>query len=131
MAIPPGKDMTEGCAIHLLTNSTIPTQNTQTMNKQTQAIGNDMERLAQDASVLLAATADIAGDKVGEARQRLANALDRGRKIYSVARDKALEGSHAADVAVHDNLYQTIAIGVGAGALIGFLLATRRTCLRH
>jgi ElaB/YqjD/DUF883 family membrane-anchored ribosome-binding protein len=29
------------------------------------------------------------------------------------------------------DLYQTIAIGVGVGALIGFLFATRRTCPRH
>jgi uncharacterized protein YegJ (DUF2314 family) len=34
------------------------------MSKQTRAIGHDMERLAHDASALLAATADVAGELV-------------------------------------------------------------------
>ena len=100
------------------------------MNKQTQAIGHDMERLAHDASALLAATADVAGEKVGEARKRLACVLDRGRDFYGAVREKAYEGSRAADVAVHENLYQTIAIGIGAGALLGYLFARRGTCHR-
>ena len=45
------------------------------MNKQTQAISNDMGALAEDARALMAATADVAGEKVGEARKRLAAAL--------------------------------------------------------
>ena len=44
------------------------------MSKQTQAISNDMGTLAEDARALMAATADVAGEKVGEARKRLAAA---------------------------------------------------------
>jgi len=47
------------------------------MNKQTQAISNDMGQLAEDARALMAATADVAGEKVGEARKRLAAAVQR------------------------------------------------------
>ena len=97
------------------------------MNKQTQAISNDMGQLAEDARALMAATADVAGEKVGEARKRLAAALERGKEIYGCVRDKAVEGAKAADEAVHEHPYQAIAIGVGAGVLIGFLLA-RRCC---
>jgi ElaB/YqjD/DUF883 family membrane-anchored ribosome-binding protein len=100
------------------------------MNKQTQAICEDMEQLAHDASALVAATADIAGDTVGDARKRLAAGLDRVREIYAIARGKATDGTHAADVAMHDHLYQSIAVGVVAGAFIGFLLATRGACRR-
>ena len=107
-----------------------PTEKIEAMNKQTQAIYNDMEQLAQDANALIAVTADVAGDRVGEARKRLAYALDRAKDIYSMAREKATEGSRAADLAVHDNLYQAVAIGIGAGILIGFLAATRCPC-RH
>ena len=100
------------------------------MNKQTQAISNDMGALAEDARALMAATADVAGEKVGEARNRLAAALERGKEIYGRVREKAVEGAKAADEAVHEHPYQAIAIGVGVGALVGYLIARRCTCNR-
>ena len=100
------------------------------MNKQTQAISNDMGQLAEDARALMAATADVAGEKVGEARKRLAAALEQGKEIYGRVREQAVEGAKAADEAVHQHPYQAIAIGVGLGALAGYLLARRcsRSC---
>jgi ElaB/YqjD/DUF883 family membrane-anchored ribosome-binding protein len=100
------------------------------MSKQTQVIGQDMERLAYDAGVLLEATADVAGEKVGAARKRLSGVLERGKGIYGLVREKACEGTKAADVAVHENLYQSIAVGIGAGVLLGYLLARHGSCCR-
>ena len=100
------------------------------MNQETQAIGNDLGQLAQDAQALMAATADVAGEKVGQARKRLAAALERAKEIGGCVRDKAVAGAKATDEAVHAHPYQAIAIGVGVGALLGFLLARRcsRSC---
>jgi ElaB/YqjD/DUF883 family membrane-anchored ribosome-binding protein len=95
------------------------------MNKQTQAISNDVGQLAEDARALMVATADVAGEKVGEARERLAAALERGKEIYGRVREKAVEGAKVADRTVRENPYQAIAIGVGVGALVGYLLARR------
>jgi len=95
------------------------------MNKETQAIGNDIGQLAEDARALMTATSDVAGEKVGEARKRLAAALERTKEIAANVRDKAIAGAKATDVAVHEHPYQAIAIGVGVGALIGFLVARR------
>lgn len=95
------------------------------MNKQTQAISDDVSQLADDARALLTATADVAGEKVGEARKRLAAALDQGKEIYGRVRDKAVEGAKVADKTVRENPYQAIAIGVGVGALVGYLLGRR------
>jgi ElaB/YqjD/DUF883 family membrane-anchored ribosome-binding protein len=100
------------------------------MSKETQAISNDMGQLAEDAQALMAATADATGEKVKEARHRLAAALERGKEICGRARDKAIQGAKAADEAVHEHPYQAIAIGVGVGAVIGYLLA-RRCCHKH
>jgi ElaB/YqjD/DUF883 family membrane-anchored ribosome-binding protein len=99
------------------------------MNQETQAVSNDLGQLAQDAQALMAATADVAGDKVSAARKRLAAALDRAKEIGGCVRDKAVAGAKAADAAVHEHPYQAIAIGVGVGALLGFLLARR--CSRN
>jgi ElaB/YqjD/DUF883 family membrane-anchored ribosome-binding protein len=95
------------------------------MNKQTQATGNDMCTLAEDARALMAATADVAGEKVGEARKRLAVALDRAKEIAGRVREKAFEGAKTADDAVHEHPYQAVGIAFGVGALIGFLAARR------
>ena len=95
------------------------------MNKHTHASSHDISQLAEDAQALMSATADVAGEKVGEARKRLAAALDRAREIAANVRDKAVAGARAADEAVHEHPYQAIAIGVGVGAIIGYLLARR------
>ena len=97
------------------------------MEKQAQAISNDMATLAEDARALMAATADVAGEKVGEARKRLAAALERGKEMYGRVREKAVEGAKAADEAVRQHPYQAIGIAFGVGALIGYL-ASRRCC---
>ncbi len=99
------------------------------MNKHTQAVSSDMSTLAEDARALIAATADVAGEKVGEARKRLAATLENGKEIYCRVRDKAVEGAKVADQAVHEHPYESIGIALGVGALIGCLVARR--CSRN
>ncbi|MDB6110675.1 MAG: hypothetical protein JWR69_2425 [Pedosphaera sp.] len=96
-----------------------------TMDKSRQAISNDLGTLAEDARALMAATADVAGDKVGEARQRLAAALENGKEVYGRVRAKAIEGAKATDQAVREHPYQAIGIALGVGALLGYLVASR------
>lgn len=95
------------------------------MDKQTQACVPDMGTLAEDARALMAATADVAGEKVDEARQRLAAALERGKEMCGRVRDKAVEGAKVADTAVHEHPYQAIGLAFLGGALIGYLTARR------
>jgi ElaB/YqjD/DUF883 family membrane-anchored ribosome-binding protein len=99
------------------------------MNKQTQTTSSEIGQLAEDAQALMAATADVAGEKIGQARQRLAAALETAKTIAGNVRDKAVAGAKATDEAVHEHPYQAIAIGVGVGALIGYLLGRR--CSRN
>jgi ElaB/YqjD/DUF883 family membrane-anchored ribosome-binding protein len=95
------------------------------MNKHTPATSNDMGTLAEDARDLMAATAGVAGEKVAEARQRLAAALERGKELCGRVREKAVECSQATDEAVHEHPYQAIGIALGLGAVIGYMLARR------
>jgi len=99
------------------------------MENQIQTSSNDMGTLAEAARALMAATADVAGEKVEEARKQLAAALERGKEIYGRVREKAVEGAKAADQAVHEHPYQVIGIALGVGALIGYLAARR--CSRN
>ena len=88
------------------------------MSKETQAIRDDVGQLAEDARALMAATTDVAGEKVGEARKRLSAALEHGKQ-------KVVAGARATDKAVHAHPYRAIAIGVGVGALTGYLVGRR------
>ncbi len=99
------------------------------MNKQSQATDNDLGTLAEDARALMAATADVAGEKVGEARKRLAAALENSRQIFGRVREKAVDGAKVADQTVRENPYQAIAIALGVGAVVGYLAAGR--CFRN
>lgn len=97
------------------------------LESQTHAVRDDVQQLARDASALLAATAGVAGENVAEARKRLGVAIE---QCYARARDKAVEGTHAADTAIRANPYPAIIAGVGIGAVLGFLLANRASCNR-
>jgi len=99
------------------------------LTNQNKTFEHDLDQLVHDTGTLLAATADMAGEQIGEARKRLASMLGRSREICDHLRDKAFQSTKAADCAVHRNLYQTIAFGVGAGVVLGFLLATRNRCV--
>lgn len=100
------------------------------MDPQKQNAGNDMGTLAEDALALLAATADVGGEHVAEARQRLAAALESGKKMYGKVKEKVVEGAKATDGAVHAHPYLAIGVALGVGALVGFLVSRRctRTC---
>ena len=99
------------------------------MDKQTQATSSDMGTLAEDARALMAATADVAGEKVSEARKRLAAALESGKKIFGRVKDKAVEGAKATDEAVREHPYQALAVAFGVGAIVGYLISRR--CSRN
>jgi ElaB/YqjD/DUF883 family membrane-anchored ribosome-binding protein len=99
------------------------------MNNQKQISGNDLGTLAEDARNLMSATADVTGEKVAEARKRLAAALQRTKEIAARVRDKAVEGAKATDEAVHEHPYHAMGIALAVGALVGFLAARR--CSRN
>ena len=95
------------------------------MEKHTHTTSNDMGTLAEDARALMAATADVAGEKVAEARKRLAAALESGKEVCGRVRDKAVEGAQAADEAVRAHPYQAMGIAFGLGAIVGYLAVRR------
>jgi len=97
------------------------------MSKPTQTTSDDVDALVEEARAMVAATADVASEKVSEARKRLATALERGKEIYGRVREKAVEGAKATNEAVHEHPYQAIGIAFGVGALLGYLIARRRS----
>ena len=95
------------------------------MNKPAQPSHSDLGTLAEDARALMAATADVAGEKVVEARKRLAAALESAKEIAVNVRAKAVASAKATDKAVHEHPYKAIAIALGVGAILSFVIARR------
>jgi ElaB/YqjD/DUF883 family membrane-anchored ribosome-binding protein len=89
------------------------------------ALKHDARALVNDARALLEATAGIADEKVADARKRLTEALDSGWEAYDDIRERVVESAKAADRAVHEHPYPTIAVVFGLGTLIGFLCSRR------
>jgi ElaB/YqjD/DUF883 family membrane-anchored ribosome-binding protein len=90
-----------------------------------EALCHDARTLAEDARALLEATAEITDEKITEARKRLADALETGKETYENVRERVILGAQAADRAVHEHPYPTMAVVFGIGALVGFLLTRR------
>ncbi len=89
------------------------------------AVRHDARTLVKDARALIEATSELTDEKVAEARERLADALAAGKLTYARAQEKAVQGAQAVDQAIRANPYQSLAIGFGLGALVGFVMARR------
>jgi len=99
------------------------------MEKHEHTDENNLKTLAQDARALLAATADVAGEKVTDARKRLTAALDNSKAALGKVRDGVANQAKVADEVIRDNPYQAIFISLGVGVLVGYLAA--RSCQRE
>ncbi|HEY1661515.1 MAG TPA: hypothetical protein VGI03_03785 [Verrucomicrobiae bacterium] len=103
------------------------------MKKHTTGSINELAEPAQalvdDAKVLMHATANVAEEKVVEARRRLSAAIDRckeaGLETWGNIQDKAVAGARATDATIREYPYQSIGIAFGLGALLGFILRRR------
>lgn len=86
---------------------------------------HDFHSLTEDAQALLAATTDVAGEKVAEARKRLAVAIEKGKEAWENMQEKAVAGAKATDQVIRDHPYQALGVAFGIGALVGFILSRR------
>jgi ElaB/YqjD/DUF883 family membrane-anchored ribosome-binding protein len=89
----------------------------------------DLKTLARDSEVLLKATAGDLGEKAGEARKRLARALERakaaGAELQEATIASAKVAANKADIVIRDHPYESIGIAFGIGVLLGVLVARR------
>ncbi len=89
------------------------------------ALSHDAETVADEARALLAATSEIADEKVTEARHRLEAALESVRETYGELKDRAMATARKTDVVIRRHPYESLAIAAGLGAVIGLLIGRR------
>lgn len=86
---------------------------------------DELDNLSENAKALLSATADVADEKVAEARNRLSAALSSAKEVCATVKQKAVEGAKATDSVIRTHPYESIAVAFGVGALLGFLISRR------
>jgi ElaB/YqjD/DUF883 family membrane-anchored ribosome-binding protein len=99
---------------------------THTTTHSTNKVQDQAEEILDDAQALLSATADVAGEKVADARNRLNSAIARGKETWGKVREHTVAGAKVTDQAIRDNPYVAVGIAVGVGAILGYLLGRRR-----
>jgi ElaB/YqjD/DUF883 family membrane-anchored ribosome-binding protein len=96
-------------------------------NKHAHKRNKDPDTLVEDAHALVTVTANIAEEKVAEARRRLAEALNSAKALAGRTRDQALDYAKTTDEAMHQHPYQATGIAFGIGLLLGCLLMCQRS----
>jgi len=85
----------------------------------------DLRLIIRDAEDLLKTTAGAAGDKAGEVRRRLANTLESAKATCGRLQDKTVQAAKASDRVIRAHPYESLGVALGAGLLIGVLVARR------
>ena len=95
------------------------------MKTNVKAVRRELNTLAEDARLLVNATADIPEQSVVEARNRLATALKEQQGILARTRDRASQTVQAANRGIKHHPYRALGVAFGLGALFGLLLSRK------
>ena len=93
-------------------------------------VADDLRNLAADTEQLLRATAQDASQAASEARARVEAALIRAKATCAQLTERGLEQAAGAarrvDDVVRTRPYESLAVALGIGVLLGALLSRRR-----
>ena len=67
----------------------------------------------------------LAGGKLEELQERLSAATDKIKGVYKVAKRKVVAGASQADDTIRAHPYQSLAIALGIGVLLGAVIRRR------
>ncbi|WP_263768326.1 DUF883 family protein [Propionivibrio soli] len=98
-------------------------------NNSKQKLVSDMKVVVADAEEILRATAGVAGEKIGDLRERIGERL-RDAKLRiadaeAVLVDRTKAAARATDDYVNDNPWRAVGIAAGVGLLIGIIIGRR------
>lgn len=98
-------------------------------NTSKQKLVSDMRVVVSDAEEILRATAGVAGEKMVDLRERIAERLRDAKLRLADAEaalvDKTKAAARATDDYVHDNPWKSVGIAAGVGFLLGLLVNRR------
>ncbi len=91
-----------------------------------QALLEDLRSLVAEAEKMMGDTlTEHSEDAISALRERFDAAQERLGELYAGARKKVVAGAKCTDEAIRANPYQSLAIVLGVGLLVGVLLGRR------
>ena len=98
-------------------------------NNSKQKLVSDMKIVVSDAEEILRATAGVAGEKMVDLREQIADRLHDAKMRLADAEaalvDKTKAAARATDEYVNDNPWQAVGIAAGVGLLLGIIIGRR------
>jgi ElaB/YqjD/DUF883 family membrane-anchored ribosome-binding protein len=89
-------------------------------------IASELHALLAEAETMIGDTAaEHPAEAVDSLRSRFADAQEHFADAYAGARKKVVDGAKSADAAIRANPYQSLAIAIGVGVLLGVLVGRR------
>jgi ElaB/YqjD/DUF883 family membrane-anchored ribosome-binding protein len=89
----------------------------------------NIQKLMDEVEAVVAKSTDSAGhefsEKFDELQDRLAAATDKVRGAYTTARKKVVAGAQRADDTIRSHPYESLAITLGIGVILGAFLRRR------
>jgi ElaB/YqjD/DUF883 family membrane-anchored ribosome-binding protein len=98
---------------------------TESAAQKPQELLEELRSLVTEAEKLMSDTAEQSEDAISALRSRFESAQERVSELYTGARKKVVAGAKYTDEAIRENPYQSLAIALGAGLLVGVLLGRR------
>jgi ElaB/YqjD/DUF883 family membrane-anchored ribosome-binding protein len=102
---------------------------TELSNINKEKLVSDMKIVVADAEEILRASASLAGEKVGELRERIQERLRDAKVRIADAEialvDKTKAAARATDDFVNDNPWTAVGVAAGVGLLLGLIIGRR------
>jgi ElaB/YqjD/DUF883 family membrane-anchored ribosome-binding protein len=85
----------------------------------------DLEKPAKTADEWISSSADAVRAACHEANNEMSSVMKRGRDFYVTVCKRVGKEANAANAVMHSNPYPPVLVAIGAGALLGYLVACR------
>jgi len=86
----------------------------------------ELQSLVAEAETMMAdSLTEHSAEALGNLRARFGAAQERMGELYDSAKKKVVAGAKCTDTAIRENPYQSMAIALGVGVLVGVLVGRR------
>lgn len=86
----------------------------------------ELQTLVSEAETMMSdSLSEHSADALGNLRERFSAAQERFTEIYEGAKKKVAAGAKCTDTAIRENPYQSLAVALGLGLVIGVLVGRR------